>query len=231
MAGAGAGIVVQLIVAVPDAKRAFKSEPVALENADKRVGDLVKRIAREVFGWTAVPANIQVRPIPKPDDAAVDWRPSRDDFEAAANADPLEKDLWVSAVRAICEGAWLRLDDETVAAPRGGESNPHTRDAGARAWRERRKRPFVFGPPLFVVVARPLSLTFPPASRCSSFRYRRRTRRRGSWGRWRRGEQHGRREFTCGHDAAAYPRAKWYCRKPTGRCRTHGNFGPAAGNS
>jgi hypothetical protein len=59
----------------------------------------------------------------------------------------------------------IRAGAGVVAAPQGGESNPHARDAGARAWRERRKRPFVFGAPLFVVVARPVAHPLPLASR------------------------------------------------------------------
>jgi hypothetical protein len=55
----------------------------------------------------------------------------------------------------------IRAGAGVVAAPQGGKSNPHTRDAGARAWRAT-ETPLRFRRPLVRRRRRPLSLTLSP---------------------------------------------------------------------
>ena len=103
--------------------------------------------------------------------------PTPAEFDAAeaevlSNAADLPDDDYVKP------GTWFRLDVIDASVPQTGESNPHARDAGARAWRET-ETPLRFrAPPLFVVVAARLVAHPSPLASCRTrpsrlYRYQR----------------------------------------------------------
>ncbi len=105
-------------------------------------------------------AALELRPMAGVDTAAA----AVASLESFATVAPLQNGIPLSTEEGrvvVGDMKWFRLDVIDASVPQAGKYNPHTRDAGARAWRET-ETPLRFRRPLVRRRRRPLSLTLPP---------------------------------------------------------------------
>jgi hypothetical protein len=126
----------------------------------RSIGDLAKAAFEEVtsISWKNTRTRLELRRMNTPGEQR---RVDLADFEAASAEEPLPLSVPLPD-GSVRPGTWFRLDIIETSVPQGGESNPHARDAGARAGRET-ETPLRFRRPLVRRRRRrPLSLTLPP---------------------------------------------------------------------
>jgi hypothetical protein len=128
--------------------------PLLVEPADRHAAGIARKAAT-AWAMTAAPGLLQLFRLAPREGTG---EPTPDELSKATRVD---NTIVASNRDVFSEGAWFRLDVIDMNTPQGGKSNPHARDAGARAWREM-ETPLRFRPPLARRRRRPLPLTRPP---------------------------------------------------------------------